>query len=237
MNIKIAHLYYDLLNLYGEVGNVLILKKALEDQGVKITIDQLTISNELDFSKYDFVFMGMGIIDNVILASEHLSKYKKQLKQYIENGGYLLATGNSYEMFGKLLTLGNKTIKMLNLFDFESETVSERKIMEVSAKSSFADGEIIGFMNTGSFNNNQTNNFLTIKDGTKELNEGILYKNLICTYTIGPLLSRNPQLLEKIVKSLVESKNNKYKIKPFTMPFVNEAYQETLKRRLANETY
>ena len=51
MKITILHLYYDLMNLYGESGNVKALKKQLEDQGVDVSIKFLTIDDELNFIK------------------------------------------------------------------------------------------------------------------------------------------------------------------------------------------
>ena len=52
--INVAHLYYDLMNLYGESGNLLALKKHLENQQVKVKITNLSIEDDLDFSKCDF---------------------------------------------------------------------------------------------------------------------------------------------------------------------------------------
>ena len=58
MKAKLLHLYYDLLNLYGEYGNVLIMKKHLEDQGFEVELDKKTVGDAIDFSEYDFVYMG-----------------------------------------------------------------------------------------------------------------------------------------------------------------------------------
>ena len=53
--IHIAYLYYDLFNLYGENGNIKVLKKELENQGLKVAIHFLTIGYELNFNDYDLV--------------------------------------------------------------------------------------------------------------------------------------------------------------------------------------
>ena len=47
--IKIAHLYYDLMNYYGEQGNVLALKTAIEYAGFKVNIKTLSVDDEIDF--------------------------------------------------------------------------------------------------------------------------------------------------------------------------------------------
>lgn len=230
MKITIAHLYYDLLNLYGECGNVRILKKILEEQNVDVVVKFLTVDDKLNFEDYDFVYMGMGIEDNLKIANKHLKKYKKDIQKYIEDGKYFICTGNSYELFGKEIAFESETIKTLGIFDYKSKILEERKIMEISAKTDMIDKELIGFMNTGSTNDNKKENFLKNINNTDE-NEGIIYKNFIGTYLIGPLLVRNPELLKLIVKKLIKEKDSKYRLKKINLDFLEKAYNDSLERR------
>ena len=77
MEIKIAHLYYDLMNLYGENGNIKALKTQLEAQDVSVKLSLLTIDDELDFKEYDIVYIGAGTEENQKLVLKHLLKYKE----------------------------------------------------------------------------------------------------------------------------------------------------------------
>lgn len=230
MKITIAHLYYDLLNLYGECGNVRILKKILEEQNVDVVVKFLTVDDKLNFEDYDFVYMGMGIEDNLKIANKHLKKYKKDIQKYIEDGKYFICTGNSYELFGKEIAFESETIKTLGIFDYKSKILEERKIMEISAKTDMIDKELIGFMNTGSTNDNKKENFLKNINNIDE-NEGIIYKNFIGTYLIGPLLVRNPELLKLIVKKIIKEKDSKYRLKKINLDFLEKAYNDCLERR------
>ena len=230
MKITIAHLYYDLLNLYGECGNVRILKKILEEQNVDVVVKFLTVDDKLNFEDYDFVYMGVGIEDNLKIANKHLKKYKKDIQKYIEDGKYFICTGNSYELFGKEIAFESETIKTLGIFDYKSKILEERKIMEISAKTDMIDKELIGFMNTGSTNDNEKENFLKNINNTDE-NEGIIYKNFIGTYLIGPLLVRNPELLKLIVKQIIKEKDSKYRLKKINLDFLEKAYNDCLERR------
>lgn len=230
MKITIAHLYYDLLNLYGECGNVRILKKILEEQNVDVVVKFLTVDDKLNFEDYDFVYMGMGIEDNLKIANKHLKKYKKDIQKYIEDGKYFICTGNSYELFGKEIAFESETIKTLGIFDYKSKILEERKIMEISAKTDIIDKELIGFMNTGSTNDNEKENFLKNINNTDE-NEGIIYNNFIGTYLIGPLLVRNPELLKLIVKKIIKEKDSKYRLKKINLDFLEKAYNDCLERR------
>lgn len=230
MKITIAHLYYDLLNLYGECGNVRILKKILEEQNVDVVVKFLTVDDKLNFEDYDFVYMGMGIEDNLKIANKHLKKYKKDIQKYIEDGKYFICTGNSYELFGKEIAFESETIKTLGIFDYKSKILEERKIMEISAKTDMIDKELIGFMNTGSTNDNKKENFLKNINNIDE-NEGIIYKHFIGTYLIGPLLVRNPELLKLIVKQIIKEKDSKYRLKKINLDFLEKAYNDCLERR------
>ena len=230
MKITIAHLYYDLLNLYGECGNVRILKKILEEQNVDVVVKFLTVDDKLNFEDYDFVYMGIGIEDNLKIANKHLKKYKKDIQKYIEDGKYFICTGNSYELFGKEIAFESETIKTLGIFDYKSKILEERKIMEISAKTDMIDKELIGFMNTGSTNDNEKENFLKNINNTDE-NEGIIYNNFIGTYLIGPLLVRNPELLKLIVKKIIKEKDSKYRLKKINLDFLEKAYNDCLERR------
>ena len=98
--IKIAHLYYDLMNLYGENGNILALTTALKRQGVKYTLKKVTKGEKIDFSKFDIFYMGMGNEENQMLVLEDLKRYKTEIKKIIKKKIFIM-TGNSYELFGQ----------------------------------------------------------------------------------------------------------------------------------------
>ena len=83
MEFKIAHLYYDLMNLYGENGNIKALKKQLEEQNTSVKVLSLTIDDELNFNEYDMVYIGAGTEENQKLVVKHLLKYKNEIETAI----------------------------------------------------------------------------------------------------------------------------------------------------------
>lgn len=236
MKIVVAHLYYDLLNLYGECGNVRILKKVLEENGFDVYVKLLTVGDELNFNEYDFVYMGMGLKENLKIANEHLLEYKKDIEKYINHNKCILCTGNSYELFGKKIILDNDEFDCLGLFDFESKVLETRNINEITASSTLANKKIIGFVNCGSNNNIKENYFLDNINNTND-KEGININNFIGTYLIGPILVRNPELLKAIVSKIVLSKDSKYDVDKleYDLELLEIAYDECLKRRKINE--
>lgn len=223
MTINIMHLYYDLLNLYGESGNIKVLKKYFENQGIKTNIHFVTINDDINLENIDIIYIGNGTENNQLLALSHLKKYKKIIKDYIENNGIIISTGNSYEMFGKKI---DKTLA-LNIFDYSTYNDNFRIVDEVLLESSFLKEKIIGFQNQEKIVKINNNHLFKVIKGTgdypKSNFEGYKYKNFYGTHLIGPLLVRNPNLLEYICNNLIKEKNKNFKIKKIKN-FQNKAY-------------
>ena len=113
--INILHLYYDLLNLYGENANTRCLHNELKRNGIKVNIDFRSINEQINFDKYDIVYIGSGSEDNLFLALSDIMKRKNDIKKYIENNGYLILTGNSMDLFGKYIINNDEIYTRTNL--------------------------------------------------------------------------------------------------------------------------
>jgi CobQ-like glutamine amidotransferase family enzyme len=212
MEIHIVHLYYDLLNLYGESGNVKALKYQLEQQGLTPVIHFKTIDDEINFKDYDVIYMGAGTEDNLELVREDILKYQKQIKKEIEKNKIFLITGNALNLFGTSIKKDKKKNPALSIFDF-SALEENRKMDECYMEFDFLKNGIIGFQNQCTIIKNNKYPMFDVKRGigTKE---GVHYKNFYGTYVIGPILVRNPELLIYFTKEIMKSK----KIKDFKEP-------------------
>lgn len=84
MEIKLLHLYYDVMNLYGEYGNIKILEDHLKQQDFEVIVDKKTINEEIDLSQYDFIYIGSGTEKNQELILKDMQKYKEDFKNFIE---------------------------------------------------------------------------------------------------------------------------------------------------------
>lgn len=219
--VKLLHLYYDLLNMYGENGNIVALVKALEEQRIKVIVDFKSIDDDINFNDYDFIYVGTGNDEDYNLALNDLKKYKKELKKYIDSNKVLLATGNSLDLFAEL-----------NILDFKIKKIDFRIIGEQIYKTNIIDKTIIGFQNRDTvIKDNKENKLFDVIKGTgyePNINiEGINKNNFYGTYLLGPLLIRNPYLLEYFVKLILDSKNIKYKQNNEGINY--KAYEEFLK--------
>lgn len=229
--IRIAHLYYDLMNLYGENGNIMALVKGFEDQDMFVEVDNLTVGDKIDFNKYDIYYIGSGSEFNQRIVIEDLIKYKDKLKTAIDDEKYIILTGNSYELLGNYIEkVDGEKLSTLGLFDFYSKELDNRIIGEEIMECNFFKEPIIGFQNRQCVLNNKDNHLFSVLDGHadnyKSHNEGIHYNNLFATYNIGPLLIRNPLLNDYIIKGVLEKKDILYKS---TSRIDEKAYNEYVK--------
>lgn len=232
IKIKIASLYYDILNLYGENGNIRALKKFIERQDIKCEVHFLSINDKIDFKEYDLFYMGMGSEDGIKLVLSDIIKYKSDINDAINNGKFFLVTGNSLEIFGKYIKENNNTLECLNIFDYYTEWKDFRIVESTYGFSKLIKEPIIGFQNRLGNIYNIDKPLLKVKEGTgSNINtniEGYTYKNFYGTYLLGPLFIRNPHFTNYIVKKLILSKNEKYKLKIYNRITEIKAYNTYL---------
>ena len=214
--IYIAHLYYDLMNLYGENGNIMALVNAIESQDMYSEVVNLSINDKIDFKKYDIYYIGCGSEENQLLVIEDIIKYKDKIKEAIESGKHFIFTGNSYELLGKYIEKNNgDKIDTLGLFDFYSKTLDTRIVGEEILETDLYNEPVIGFQNRQCVLNNNDNHLFSLVNGHadnyKSHYEGIHYNNLYATYNLGPLLIRNPLLKDHIIKEIFDKKDILYK--------------------------
>ena len=126
--MKIAYLYYDFLNLYGESGNIKIIDNVLKSNKIKHEILYLSLDDELDFDSYDLVYIGSGTEENQKIALKHLMNYQEDIKRYIEDNKFMLVTGNSVDMFGEKI-IADGEYDGLGVFDY-TITRGKRKMEE-----------------------------------------------------------------------------------------------------------
>lgn len=202
--MKILHLYHDLMNLYGDYGNVSAISRILDINGVECTVDRLSLGDDVDFCRYDFVYVGSGTEQNQKLALEHLRRYKQPLKEYIENGKFLLMTGNSFEMLGKSISGFLGEFEGLGIFDFSTQETEKR--LTADAIFTFEEDTLVGFINKCSLISGINSPLFSVQmgmgDSPDSKSEGILYNNFFGTHLTGPLFVKNPYFLEKFASRL-----------------------------------
>ncbi len=197
-SIKILHLYYDLMNLSGDNGNMVAIKDFLDNEGCKYQIDRLSIGDKIDFNKYNMIYIGNGSRESQELARQDILKYKFQLKKVFKDK-LILATGNAMELFGT--SIDNK--ECLNLIPLKTLYLKDYVVQEKIIDTEFINKPVIAFINRNSEAKIKNNYFLN--------EDGIHIDNFYGTYFLGPLLIRNPYLLNKFMEMLFKMNDMKIK--------------------------
>jgi len=214
--INIAHLYPKLLNLYGDWGNVLTLKKRCEWRGINVNIDEIDIGNSIDTSKYDLYFLGGGQDQQQIIISKELQKHKNSLLQARDKNAVFLAICGGYQLLGHYYQPKNKEkILGLGLLDAYTVASENRLIGNVTTECELiTPNTLVGFENHSgiTYLNGETKPLAKIKigkgnngtDGT----EGARYKNVFGTYLHGSFLPKNPQFADLLISLALQNKYN-----------------------------
>lgn len=198
MKITIGYLYHDLLNLYGDSGNIKTLLYHLKEQDIETSIKYMSINDKKEFDDVDILYIGSGTDENLLIALDDIKKDKDKLKKYIDDKKFILSTGNSIELFGNYIVSGKK-IESLGLFDYVSMH-QERIVKDIKVKTNIINEDIIGF-------ENHIGNILSNEDSIIKID------NFYGTYIIGPILVRNPKFCSYLIKELILNKNKDFNFK------------------------
>jgi len=135
MELNLFHLYPDLLNLYGDIGNVTCLKKRCEWRGIKVNVINFSLSNEVDITDADVLFMGGGSDRGQNLVYSHFGRFKNQVSNAIEEGSVFLAICGGYQLLGEsYIDADDNKIPGLGVFDYTTESEEGRLIGNVIIK-------------------------------------------------------------------------------------------------------
>lgn len=213
--VVIAHMLPDLLNLYGDGGNVRILEQRLRWRGIPVEVRRIQHGEAVDFSQVDLVFMGGGPDREQKLASEQLLAMRDELAVYVEGGGPLLAICGGYQILGRQWLWGDELVPGLGLIDMETRrpgTSADRLIDNMVLESPLATHPVVGYENHAgrTYLGEGVEGFGRVVSSCGHGNndddrvEGARYKNVVGTYSHGPLLSKNPEVADWLLARALE---------------------------------
>lgn len=222
MELNICHLYPDILNLYGDRGNILCMQKRLAWRGIGVTVTGVSIGQALEASAYDLLFVGGGQdFEQEVLLSDLAGAKTGELKSAIEDGLPVLAICGGYQMLGQYYkTWDGAQCDFTGALDLYTIGSKERMIGNYMFTCDELNCEIVGFEN----HSGKT----YLGDGVKPMgkvlagfgnngedgSEGARYKNVFGTYSHGSLLPKNPTLADHILKVALERKYGEADLAP-----------------------
>lgn len=231
LKLTLCHLYPELLNLYGDSGNVLTLIRRCQWRGIYVDVINCGVGSAADFENVDIFFMGGGADSNLGLVSNDMNNIKPLLELAVEQGKVLLAICGGYQLLGKYYRKKD-TVLGLGLLDFYTEATDKNFSGNIVVDT--GDYHLIGFENhKGRTYLNGLSPLGQVISGFgnngKDKTEGVRYKNVIGTYLHGPLLPKNPKLCDEIIKIALKNKYGIEDLQELDDSLEIKARQHTLK--------
>lgn len=224
MELKICHMYPDVLNLYGDGGNIRCLTQRLKWRGIDVSVLRAPIGEQVSLAGCDLVFIGGGqdFEQEVLLEDLHRGK-DAQIKSAVEDGIPFLTICGGYQMMGAyyetydghrcdfigaldLWTVGSKQ-RMIGNYKFQCTEENGGSVVigfeNHSGRTRLGSGvRPLGTMLSGYGNNGE------------DKTEGARYKNVFGTYSHGPLLPKNPAFTDMLLLTALQRKYGTAELAP-----------------------
>lgn len=237
MELNICHLYPDLLNVYGDVGNIKILEYRAKARGINVNIHNISIKDEFNADEMDIVLFGGGQDYEQSIVSADLKDNKRdEIKRYIENNKVLIAICGGYQLLGKYYIAANgEKINGLDILDIYTESGDKRFIGDTIIINEKTNETYVGFENhSGRTHINDLEPLgkciVGFGNNGEDGYEGCIYKNTYCTYFHGCLLAKNPELADRLIKAALEEKYGDITLSPLDDEFELQAKDHMIKR-------
>lgn len=217
MELNICHLYPDILNLYGDRGNIITMKCRLEGRGIKVNIDECSIGQPLNADKYDIFFIGGGQdFEQEVLLRDLSSGKAQDIRTAVEEEKTFLAICGGYQMLGEYYkTWDGVQLDFIGAIGVHTIGAKERMIGNYMFRTTPESGDtvVVGFENHSgkTYLSEQVAPLGMMLSGNgnngEDKTEGARYKNVFGTYSHGSLLPKNPVLCDFILQTAL---NHRY---------------------------
>ena len=208
MEVKIVHFYPDLMSLYGSYANVAVLRRRLEAMGCAVTVQSVRPGEEADIAGADFLFMGAGTERAERFAAGDLARFGPAVKAAAEDGCAMLFAGTAMELLGRSVTDKNgETYDGIGLAPFTTVQGDRRIVGDVYGAADLFPEAVVGFMNKCGLIRGVETSLLTgltmgFGNEAEKGPEGFHWKNVFASELTGPLLVKNPRLLEAVTAAI-----------------------------------
>ena len=208
MEVKIVHFYPDLMSLYGSYANVAVLRRRLEAMGCAVTVQSVHQGEEADIAGADFLFMGAGTERAERFAAGDFTRFGPAVRAAAEDGCAMLFAGTAMELLGISVTdKRGETYDGIGLASFTTVQGDRRIVGDVYGTTDLFPEAVVGFINKcGTVRGVETPLLTGLSMGfgneAEKGPEGFHRKNVFASELTGPLLVKNPRLLEAVTAAI-----------------------------------
>lgn len=215
MHLTLVHLYPTRMNLYGDRGNVIALRRRAEWRGWSVDVHVVEVGDPIPWSDMDFLFIGGGEDKHQSMIAQDFLARGEKLCQATESGLPVLAICGGYQLLGHdYETADGRTLPGVGWFNVHTRAGGARSIGNVVVETglNLTPKTLVGFENHGG----QT--FLEAGqeplgrviaghgNNGQDQTEGALKRRTIGTYLHGSLLPKNPHLTDWLLAQVLERK-------------------------------
>jgi CobQ-like glutamine amidotransferase family enzyme len=203
-DLTIAHLYPGEMNIYGDTGNVIALRRRLEWRGLEASVDRVPVGVGYDLAESDIVFGGGGQDRSQLEVADDLQRRRGAVHEAVAAGTVFLTICGTYQLFGRrFLTQDGHEIPGIGVFAMDTIGGRKRMIGNIVVETRW--GDLVGFENHSGrtlldpgqaslgrvkkgYGNNETRR-----------EEGAVTVNCFGTYLHGSLLPKNPGFADELL--------------------------------------
>ena len=217
MKLRVCHLYGNLMNTYGDNGNLLMLQHRAKKLGYEVETTLISLEEDFNAEDFDIVMFGGGQDFEQTVVAKDLQNKKEALIQYIEDNGVVVAICGGFQLLGRYyVNASGERLNGISAIDvctngqFPTRLIGDIEIFNEEFGETYLGYENhIGRTYLGKnmkplgkvvkgFGNNEEDHV-----------EGCHYKNVFCSYFHGPILVRNQHLADRIIETAAERQRSK----------------------------
>ena len=236
MELKICHLYPDVLNLYGDGGNIVCLQKRLHWRGLGASVTRLPLGARSSLSGFDIVFIGGGqdFEQQVLLEDLHRGR-ADEIRAAANDGVVFLTICGGYQMMGHYYeTFDGKRCDFIGLLDLCTVGAKQRMIGNYKFRCTDSAGGsvVVGFENHSgrTMLGSGLEPLGTVLSGYgnngEDKTEGAHWKNVFGTYSHGPMLPKNPAFCDMLLSTALARKYGRAGLEPLDDAAETAAHDE-----------
>ena len=233
MELTILHLYPEFMSLYGEYANLAVLRRHLEALGVTVSLRAAAAGEAPDFAGADMIYMGAGTERSARAAMPDFARYREALKAAAQDCAPMLFAGTAMDLIGKSVKEADgSSYEGLGLASFTTEHGKRRIVGDVYGHTGLYPEAVVGFMNKcGVVTGVETPLLASVEFGIgnegEKTPEGFHWKNVFASQLTGPLLVKNPKLLETVAAALCARRGKRLPVGRRLDRWAEQAYAVT----------
>lgn len=240
--VRICHLYPDMMNIYGDRGNIIALGQRARWHGLEPELSSISLGEQADFGEYDILAIGGGQDREQRLICQDFAQVKgTSLADAVQDGVALLAVCGGYQLTGRYYQTGDgEVLPGLGIFDVWTEASQDRMIGNVVIETDLSGTPqtVVGFENHSgkTFHGAGARPLGKVLKGYgnngRDGHEGVVHKNSIGTYLHGSVLPKNPVLADWLLQRALDRRYGagQVTLRPLDDELEQRAHDSAVKR-------